>query len=311
MKRIGFRSIVLAISFLVGVLAPSPAHAAWAPPVGTPAIVTQYGVRCMTGRHCGVDLAAVAGAEVFSPEGGRVVFAGQVPADGGGTCGAVTIAFGGDLRVSLMPLAEVFVSEGGDVGQGECIGTLAASGDGSTAEPHLHVGLRRGDLYIDPTGFIEAAAAQADAPKDTHGVPQVESSGRSRADGSAEEPALTVSAVKPHALSAEAPAASVVLVAPSAGAAAHPLPGAGRYELGAARAAARRLPHDVPQDAGVPLASQIVLEREVGRAPGGRAVSAIAAVGGPAWPVPLAGTATLALTVALGVRRRLADVRVW
>jgi hypothetical protein len=310
MKRISPCSIVLAMSFLLGAFVPATASAAWAPPVGTPQIITAYGVRCETGRHRGVDLAATAGVEVLAPQGGRVVFAGQVPADGGGTCGAVTIAFGGDLRVSLMPLAEVFVSEGGDVGQGECIGTLAASGDGSTAEPHLHVGLRQGDLYIDPTGFIEAVAAQADAMKDAPDSSPVDAGGESGTHGFAQEP-LTVSAIKPQVSLAEAPAAGTALVAPSAGAAALPLPAADTYEPRAARVAAGSLPHNVPEEAGVPLSSQIVLERERGRAPGARVASAIAAGGGSAWPALLAGPAVVLVTGALGAIRRVADVRAW
>lgn len=137
----------------------SLAWAVWTAPLSEWAIATPYGAPCQSGTHRGVDLAASAGAHVMTPCAGAVVFAGQVPADGGGTCGAVTIQTDEGLRVSMLPLAELWVSQGCEVGAGDQLGTLAATGDDSSPSPHLHIGLRRGEVYLDPTSLLPPVAA--------------------------------------------------------------------------------------------------------------------------------------------------------
>jgi murein DD-endopeptidase MepM/ murein hydrolase activator NlpD len=146
---------VLAAAFTL--IAPGTARG-WSPPLGGSATLVTFGVACPTGTHRGIDFAGEDGESVNAPVAGEVLFAGQVPADGGGTCGAVTLSIAGGLRLSLLPLAEVFVSEGDALGAGEALGTLAGTGDASSAAPHLHVGLRRGDLYLDPASLIAGSA---------------------------------------------------------------------------------------------------------------------------------------------------------
>lgn len=107
--------------------------------------------------HRGVDLAADPGSSVRAVLGGTVSFAGRVPAGEGATTIAVTVRTG-DLRITLMPLAETSVRAGDVVAPGDVLGKLAAVGDRSHPSPHLHVGVRRGDLYIDPVPFLSAPA---------------------------------------------------------------------------------------------------------------------------------------------------------
>jgi hypothetical protein len=109
-------------------------------------------------RHRGVDLEAADGERVLAPLAGTVSFAGRVPAVGGGTVLAVTLdtAVG---HVTLLPLAHADVTRGREVAEGTAVGTLASAGDGSSADTHLHVGVREGDLYVDPLGVLAAPAA--------------------------------------------------------------------------------------------------------------------------------------------------------
>lgn len=137
-----------------------PAWAAmWSPPVDEPVIVVPFGASRPAGVHCGVDLQAEPGAQVRSPVSGQVVFAGAVPADGGGTCVAVTIETPDGFRISLLPLDGSYVRSGMVVAGGDSLGRLATAGDDSSDMPHLHVGLRQGDRYIDPTPLLPAMTA--------------------------------------------------------------------------------------------------------------------------------------------------------
>ena len=167
--RVTGRTQVLTAGVLTALVLQSAAYASvWCAPVTGCAVVTAYGGSYAGVTHRGVDLRASAGAEASAPAAGSVTFAGRVPADGGGTCGAVTVDIGDGLRVSLLPLDEVFVTAGDRIAAGEVVGTVAATGDSSHPEPHLHVGLRRDEAYVDPTGFLPGAVAEsgggADAP---------------------------------------------------------------------------------------------------------------------------------------------------
>ena len=114
--------------------------------------------------HRGVDLAAEAGDRVVAPLAGHVTFAGSVPAVGGGTQRAVTIETARG-SITLMPLARIDVARGIDLSEGTGVGVLAATGDASSADAHLHVGARRGDLYVDPLGLISPPVpSPADEP---------------------------------------------------------------------------------------------------------------------------------------------------
>lgn len=163
-KAVWRLSLGLTISLL---LCNWPAHAlaaGWVEPVPGCVAVLSFAEQYRGHTHTGIDLAAPVDAEVSAPCGGTVLFAGRVPADGGGTCGAVTIELPDGLRVSLLPLTSVFVSSGDSICAGDTVGLLAASGDDSSQETHLHVGLRRGDAYIDPAVLLPPGATAASSP---------------------------------------------------------------------------------------------------------------------------------------------------
>ena len=153
----------------------SPAFAlGWSSPLGERTIVTAYGAEYGGHTHRGVDLAGDVGDAVRAPAAGTVVFAGSVPADGGGTCNAVTIELPSGDRVSLLPLSEVWVDEGAPVGAAEQVGALAVAGDDSSSGTHVHMSLRHDGVYVDPTAFLSATAAApvlapiAPAPEEPH-----------------------------------------------------------------------------------------------------------------------------------------------
>ena len=158
---------ILALATLIVAACQSFAWASWTAPLGEWGVSLPYGAACASGTHRGVDLAARAGSPVFAPVTGTVTFAGRVPADGGGTCGAVTIETPDGLRISLLPLAELSIDTGGYIGAGDEVGTLAPAGDESSSETHLHLGLRRGDVYLDPSSLLPSPGMPATSSSDT------------------------------------------------------------------------------------------------------------------------------------------------
>ena len=153
--------LMLGVALLVcaiTVLRPGVAHAGW-PLRVRGSVVLGFGAtyRAMeatsSSTHRGIDVAAETGARVLAPLEGHVTFAGRVPAVGGGTVQAVSISTAAGT-VTLLPLAALSVAKGDDVGDGDVIGTVADAGDGSCAGTHLHVGIKRDDLYIDPLAVL-------------------------------------------------------------------------------------------------------------------------------------------------------------
>jgi hypothetical protein len=158
---------------LVAVALSTPAVAlasgTWPWPLGT-SISLSYGAAytATDGRRCthgGVDIAEEPGASVHSCTAGAVSFAGLVPAGDGKRAYAVTVLADDGLKVTYLPLERVSVRAGESVGPREVLGTLAASGDGSSAVPHLHLGLRRGDRQIDPAALLAAGESPAPSPQ--------------------------------------------------------------------------------------------------------------------------------------------------
>lgn len=153
---------VAIVACAIALLRPAIARAGW-PLEESGAVLLGFGASYTSAEatsastHRGIDIAAKEGAAVCAPLAGRVTFAGRVPAAGGGTCRAVTIATDSGA-VTLMPLAGTRVSKGDALAEGDAVGALAESGDGSSAGAHLHVGVKRGDLYVDPLSVLSAAA---------------------------------------------------------------------------------------------------------------------------------------------------------
>ena len=123
--------------------APAPAGA-WTRPVDGPVV---RGFDAPTSRygpgHRGADLAVPDGTPVRAAGDGVVTFAGVVA----GTL-HVVVAHAGDLRTSYSFLAVAAVRRGEVVHRGDVIGT---TGGPTGAHPAgFHLGLRRGDDYLDP-----------------------------------------------------------------------------------------------------------------------------------------------------------------
>jgi len=112
-----------------------------------------------TCTHHGVDVAMPVGASVEAPVNGDVTFAGRVPGPHGGTVLAVTLLRDDGNKVTLMPLEDVTVSAGEHVAIGKSLGSVAASGDPSSARPHIHVSLRKGTVYLDPAPLLVVVPA--------------------------------------------------------------------------------------------------------------------------------------------------------
>jgi murein DD-endopeptidase MepM/ murein hydrolase activator NlpD len=107
--------------------------------------------------HRGVDLAVVPGQPVRAPSAGVVTFSGVVAGRG---IVVVTHTPGGALRSSFEPVLGS-PPLGTPVTAGATIATVAPSlrrTDHCSSGGCLHWGLRRGDTYLDPLGFVEPQA---------------------------------------------------------------------------------------------------------------------------------------------------------
>jgi murein DD-endopeptidase MepM/ murein hydrolase activator NlpD len=98
--------------------------------------------------HRGIDIAASVGTTVVAPEAGVVAFAGKV----GGEL-FVTLDHGGGLTSTYSWLSGALVRRGDAVPRG---GAIALSGRGHPGSdvPHLHFGVRRDGVYLDPLSFL-------------------------------------------------------------------------------------------------------------------------------------------------------------
>jgi outer membrane protein assembly factor BamB len=165
-----FRSHLLPLTLLavlgVVVAAPAPAISATGPRPGSyswpvrgdvlrafhpPA--SPYGA-----GHRGIDIGAPFGTTITAPEDGVVAFAGWV-------AGAqyVSIDHPDGVRTTYSWLSATLVARGDSVARGE---PIAKTGHGHPEEelPHLHLGARIGDVYIDPMILLERALAEAIGP---------------------------------------------------------------------------------------------------------------------------------------------------
>jgi len=109
--------------------------------------------------HTGMDIESQAGQNVVAVEPGTVTFAGRVPGSSGGTVLAVTVETVSGDKWSYLPLESHEVETGDVVGEGSVLGIVAGTGDASSCAPHVHIGLRRSERYIDPAPFLVAPTA--------------------------------------------------------------------------------------------------------------------------------------------------------
>ncbi len=145
------RLLSAAIAITTLVVAPT-AHG-WAWPVDGP-VVRPFALAAdpyAAGQHRGIDIGAVEGAPVRAPASGTVSFVGGVPNGGR----AITILTPQGLAVTLLQLGSTSVTKDATVEAGAAVGTVGASVDGVTTEPHVHLGVRESD---DPNGYLDPLA---------------------------------------------------------------------------------------------------------------------------------------------------------
>ena len=99
------------------------------------------------GGHRGIDIAAPAGATVVAAATGVVSWVGTI--DG---VPMLTVTHADGLRTTYQPVRAT-VARGAAVGGGEAVGVLQT---GHAASPCLHLGLLRGDDYLDPLAWLSA-----------------------------------------------------------------------------------------------------------------------------------------------------------
>jgi hypothetical protein len=212
---------MLAFGLVSAVLMVGPQHAFAAEtiwPLQAPAtVLLGYGETYSGRTHSGIDLRAGVGDQVVAPCAANVAFAGRVPAGVGQTCLAVTLSLPDGRSMTFMPLASTAVAAGVDVGAGASIGEIASAGDGSYAESHLHIGLRRGETYLDPMTLLTAPASEASEPQSqgtsTAEAPVVEGGALAppataapvAVAGAASAPTVSVASASPAGTGAPAP----------------------------------------------------------------------------------------------------------
>jgi murein DD-endopeptidase MepM/ murein hydrolase activator NlpD len=98
--------------------------------------------------HRGIDIAAPVGSPVRAAAAGTVTFAGPV----GGRL-FVTLDHGDDLESTYSWLGSLAVRRGDVVSQGHVI-ARSGTGHAGGLVPHLHVGVRLLDVYVDPLDYL-------------------------------------------------------------------------------------------------------------------------------------------------------------
>jgi murein DD-endopeptidase MepM/ murein hydrolase activator NlpD len=103
--------------------------------------------------HNGVDIGAPEGTEVCACNDGIVVFAQELYLEGK----TIIMDHGFGLYSIYMHLSEMRVREGEEVGIGECIGLVGATG--RVTGPHLHWGVRLLGARVDPASLLRAVSS--------------------------------------------------------------------------------------------------------------------------------------------------------
>lgn len=99
-------------------------------------------------QHYGLDLAGKVGSPVSAANAGEVVLVRDCWASGT----TVVLWHGAGLYSTYFHLSRALVREGERVARGGRIGLVGSSGRASG--PHLHWGVRVGDLYVDPESVL-------------------------------------------------------------------------------------------------------------------------------------------------------------
>jgi murein DD-endopeptidase MepM/ murein hydrolase activator NlpD len=126
--------------------APAPASGPWRSPVGALDLLTRFDPppEPWLPGHRGVDLAAGPSLPVTAAGAGTVVFADDLAGRG-----VVSIVHDNGLRTTYEPV-EPLVAAGETVTAGQTIGHLQPGHASCPGQACLHLGLKRGPLYLDP-----------------------------------------------------------------------------------------------------------------------------------------------------------------
>ena len=142
-------TVAVPISVVEPLSAAAPTSGTWAWPVAGPVIGTfdppdtQFGP-----GHRGIDIATEVGTVVIAPEPGIVAFAGKIGGEP-----YVTLDHGGGLTSTYSWVSSALVREGDSVPRGAAI-ALSGRGHPDSTMSHLHFGVRRDGVYLDPLSFL-------------------------------------------------------------------------------------------------------------------------------------------------------------
>jgi murein DD-endopeptidase MepM/ murein hydrolase activator NlpD len=153
-------SLVLASLPATGPLAAPPGGAVgpgnWTWPVVGPVInpfdppSTPFGA-----GHRGIDIAVPYGTTIVAPDVATVTFAGKV----GGEL-FVTLDHGGGIESTYSWVSAILVHKRDVVARGQPIAISGRGHPGATV-PHLHLGVKRNDVYQDPLDYLGAVSVSS------------------------------------------------------------------------------------------------------------------------------------------------------
>lgn len=127
-------------------------------PVGSTVVNSNFGYRILRGKpnnHQGVDLQAETGTEIKAPLDGVVTV---THVDQGICGGTIVIKHDETLTTSYCHCSAINVSVGDNVKKGDVIGLTGGLpgtvGAGNSTNPHLHFGVKKNGVFVDPMKFL-------------------------------------------------------------------------------------------------------------------------------------------------------------
>ena len=98
--------------------------------------------------HSGLDIGAPSGTPVYAPAPGAVAVVGDFFFNGK----TVIVDHGGGLVTMYCHLRDIEIAEGDELGRGDRLGTIGATG--RATGPHLHWTVKVGGVAVDPEQFM-------------------------------------------------------------------------------------------------------------------------------------------------------------